>query len=92
MDSVRITLAEGVVGGFVAAVPTRFVILDVEDGKTSIEMHVLKPRSRDEYVITKSAPATSLTSDLTSLVSDVLTRFRDLPIEQPPGCDDIYEM
>ncbi|KAI8849868.1 hypothetical protein BC829DRAFT_390850 [Chytridium lagenaria] len=79
--SVRITLAEGVVGGFMPAVPRRFVILDVEDGHASIEHHVLKPGTREEYIVTKTAPTESLKSDLNTLVGDVLSGFKALPIE-----------
>ncbi|KAJ3084049.1 hypothetical protein HK102_000781 [Quaeritorhiza haematococci] len=88
----RITLTEGVTGGFLPAIPRRMIILDLEDdGSVKVAHHVKKDGAGDdEYTVFESAPTISK-QEVHTLVTDLLTTFKTLPKENPPMSEDIYK-
>ncbi|KAJ3314786.1 hypothetical protein HDU76_002341 [Blyttiomyces sp. JEL0837] len=89
----RIVVTEGVVGGFVAPVPKKSVILDFDPStkEASIQLHTKRQGTRDTYDVMEGKAA-ALTSDVQPLVADILSTFRSLPKEEPTGCEDVYGM
>ncbi|KAI9205926.1 uncharacterized protein BJ171DRAFT_500126 [Polychytrium aggregatum] len=90
----RITLTEGVVGGFVAPTPRRLVIIDLdESGGVQIQHHIKTGGSgpNAEYKVLQSPPEISVL-EVTSLTNSIVQNFRALPREEPVGGEDIYHL
>ncbi|KAJ3193812.1 hypothetical protein HK101_004027 [Irineochytrium annulatum] len=90
MSGIRIILAEGLTGGIMSVSPSRQVVLDLSDGRTSVELHKRKKGTRDDYNV-MTGEGQSLTGEMESLVSEVVTQIPRLPMEEPTACEDIYE-
>ncbi|KAI9329143.1 hypothetical protein DFJ73DRAFT_861059 [Zopfochytrium polystomum] len=89
----RLTVTEGVTGGFVAPTPRRSAILDFGGSNPpSIQLHTKRRGTRDQYDVTATDPAAlgAFTAELDSVVATVLQTFKTLPLEQPTACEDIY--
>jgi hypothetical protein len=86
-----IRLVEGVVGGFIQAVPRKQIIIETEEGIVRIEKYVKSSaeESKDGYLFTQnSAPETVETNEE---IESFVKGLSLLPTEEPIGCQDIYK-
>ncbi|KAJ3115267.1 hypothetical protein HK098_007005 [Nowakowskiella sp. JEL0407] len=84
---IRITLAAGVTGGFREPEPSLQVALVIKKDKSvKLTSHV---KVNKNYVSTQSVPDFS-SLEVSAFASDVISIFKNLPTESPPGSSDIY--
>jgi hypothetical protein len=85
-----IKLVEGVVGGFMPAVPRKQILIEIDGPTVTIEKHLKSTDEKavDGYLTTKATlETTKIKAEIDSFVSSV----RVLPTEQPLGSQDIYQ-
>jgi hypothetical protein len=85
-----IRLVEGVVGGFMPAVPRKQILIEIEGGQVHIEKHVKSNAANavDGYVQTKS---TVEAQQVQATVDHCISTLKSLPLESPAGSQDVYK-
>jgi hypothetical protein len=85
-----IRLVEGVVGGFMPAVPRKQILIEVEGGQVHIEKHVKSDAANavDGYVQSKS---TVSLQQVQATVDHCVSTLKSLPVENPSGSEDVYK-
>ncbi|CAG8477764.1 14313_t:CDS:10 [Acaulospora morrowiae] len=83
----RITLTEGIVGGFKPATIRRMISIADENGEVIVRSSTLK--SRDDYNVMQG---TLTSQQVGTLVNDLKVGLNDLPTEMTSGGQDIYGM
>ncbi|KAI7879313.1 hypothetical protein K492DRAFT_178863 [Lichtheimia hyalospora FSU 10163] len=84
----RLTLREGIVGGFVGPTLKKVVEIrgDANSGATVMQMS-LKPEAKNDYLTQSGAVSTE---QVTSLIGMIKQQLEQLPVEEPFGSEDIY--
>ncbi|KAJ1564431.1 hypothetical protein HK096_008019 [Nowakowskiella sp. JEL0078] len=88
--SIKITLVDGVVGGFAPASPSSQINLIVKkNDSVNVKNYIRKDIVADQFRLLETPPTFS-SKEISAFATDIVSMFKDLPTEQPPGSSDIY--
>lgn len=88
----QIQVVTGVTGGFIAAVPSKTVIIDYNGSTAKVTKYVKSsdPSAVDGYLQSTSNQINA--TEIQTLMIECQNVLRSLPKEEPTGCQDIYKM